>query len=518
MSYVMGIDVGTTGCKVVLFETKQKTIKRAYEEYKIDVPRSGWAEQNPEVWWSATKRCIRKVLTSFAINPKNVQAIGLCGQMHTHVLLDGTLRPLRAAITWMDQRSVRQVEKLKKEPGNKFIFDNTANFPTTTYTLPQLLWVKEREPEVFARARKVVIAKDYVKFKLTGRLSTDLSEASGTLFFDVCRKKWSVEMLKILGLSENFLPELTCSTDIIGKVTPGVARQTGLKSGTPVVSGAGDCAAEAIAEGVIEEGQTGTVIGTAGVIYVCTTKPFPDPNLRLLCWSHAVDGRWMTLGVMQTAGSSLRWFRDNFGKEEMELATSGKKDVYEIFNQMAQRIDPGCGGLIFLPYLMGERSPHWDPDARGVFYGFSMGHTKAHFIRAIMEGVAFAIRNNAEIIENLGVKIKRVYTVGGGSKSRLWRQIQADVMGKVIVRTNLEEEAALGAAILAGVGVGLYDTITGAVKDIVKIKDIHNPDRERCKQYEKYYKIYKELYSSLRPVYKKMSRVLKSSKNTKQPA
>jgi len=509
LSFLMGIDLGTTGCKVILYDTNKKNIYRSYEEYSLSTPRAGWVEQDSEVWWDATKKSVKRILSSSKVHPSDIEAIGLCGQMHTHVLLDKAGRPLRPAISWMDQRSGSQVESLKRKIGTEFIFDQTANFPTTTYTLPQLLWVRENEPETFARTSKLLVAKDYIKFRLTDEMSTDPSEASGTLLFDVAHRRWSEELLHKVGLPKDILPELTSSTDIVGKITRKAASETGLETGIPVISGGGDCATEAVGAGIIEEGQMVTVIGTAGVVYICTHAPRPDARFRALCWYHAVEDQWITIAVMQSTGYALKWFRDNFGREEKDLAESRKEDVYEVLGKKAATVPAGCEGLIFLPYLMGERSPHWDSDARGVFYGFSMHHTKAYFIRSIMEGVAYAIRENAEVIQNLGVKAREVCALGGGNKSKLWRQIQADVMGRRILKVVPEEGAAWGAVILAGVGVGLYGSVPQAVKEMVKVISENEPDEVRHRGYNDWYGVYRQLYQRLAPVYKTTAEILR---------
>jgi xylulokinase len=505
----MGIDLGTTGCKVILYDTNKKNIYRSYEEYSLDAPRAGWVEQDPQYWWDATKKSVKSILFSSKVHPADIKAIGLCGQMHTHVLLDKAGRPLRPAMSWMDQRSGSQVEGLKRKIGIEFIFDQTANFPTTTYTLPQILWVRENEPEIFARISKVLVAKDYIKFRLTSEMTTDPSEASGTLLFDVAHRRWSEELLHEVGLSGDILPQLTSSTDIVGKITQTTAIKTGLISGIPVISGGGDCATEAVGAGIIEEGQMVTVIGTAGVVYICSHTPRSDARFRALCWYHAVEDKWITIAVMQSTGYALRWFRDNFGREEKDLAESQKEDVYKILGKKAATVPAGCEGLIFLPYLMGERSPHWDSDARGVFFGFSIHHTKAHFIRSIMEGVAYAIRENAEVIQNLGVKTKEVRALGGGNKSKLWRQLQADVMGRRILKVFPEEGAAWGAVILAGVGVGLYDSVAQAIKEMVKVIPENEPDEIRHRGYNDWYKVYRQLYQRLAPVYKTSAEILR---------
>ena len=509
MSFLMGIDLGTTGCKVILYDTNKKNTYRSYEEYSLGTPRAGWVEQDPQDWWDATSKSVKRVLSSSKVHSADIEAIGLCGQMHTHVLLDKAGRPLRPAISWMDQRSAPQVESLKRRLGTEFIFDQTANFPTTTYTLPQMLWVRENEPETFARTSKVLVAKDYIKFRLTGEMTTDPSEASGTLLFDVPHRRWSEEFLHEVGLSGDILPGLTSSTDIVGKITRRAAIETGLRAGIPVISGGGDCATEAVGAGIIEEGQMAVVIGTAGVVYICTHSPRPDPQFRALCWYHAVEDKWITIAVMQSTGYALKWFRDNFGREEKDLAESRKEDVYEVLGEKAATVPAGSEGLIFLPYLMGERSPHWDSDARGVFYGFSMHHTKAHFIRSIMEGVAYAIRENAEVIQNIGVEAKEMRALVGGNKSKLWRQIQADVMGRRILKIVPEEGAAWGAVILAGVGVGLYDSVPQAIKEMVKIIPKNEPDEVRHRGYNDWYRVYRQLYQRLAPVYKTNAEILR---------
>ncbi len=490
--YLLGIDIGTTGIKVVLFNKDGNIVGSEYREYPLYTPSPFMAEQEPSDWISSLIECIKSLSLRYPQSMNKLSVIGIDGQMHTSALLDKHNKIIRRAITWMDQRSKDVVERLENDPGRDFIFEHSLNFPTTTYVLPNLLWLREYEPENYKRVEKVLVAKDYVKYWLTGELLTDYSDASGTLLFDVKSLRWSNELLSHFSIPRTWFPEVRSSTEIVGRIKKDVASLLGIPEGIPVVNGCADHAATYIGGGVITKEEGAAIIGTAGVLSFMTDTPIPDPFYRLLTWTHGIPKKWLLLGVMQTAGASLRWFRDSF---------SEGRETYKEYSSLAEKVPPGAEGLIFLPFLMGERSPYWNPLAKGIFYGITYKHKKAHFIRAIMEGVGFGLKTILEATESLGVKVDRFRILGGGSISKIWQEIIADILDKKVIVVENKEQAAWGAAILGGIGVGIYNSFDEAVNGKIKVsKEIlpTHPD-----EYEKNYIIYKELYEVLRPIYER---------------
>ncbi len=492
MDTLLGIDIGTTGIKAVLFDANGKVLGSEYREYPLYTPSPQRAEQDPKDWISSLIECIKTLSTNYPQFVKNVTVIGIDGQMHTAALLDRSNTVLRRAITWMDQRSKDIVYELEVTPGRDFIFRNTLNFPTTTYLLPNLIWLRRHESDIYEKISKVLIAKDYVKYWLTHEMTTDPSDASGTLLFDVKNLIWADELIDYFTIDKNWLPEVRPSTDIVGVLTKEASSILGLPEGIPVINGCADHAATYIGGGLVPEKEGAAIIGTAGVLSFVTSKPIPDPSYRVLTWAHGIPKKWVLLGVMQTAGASLRWFRDAF---------SCKDDSYTRYSELAKGVPPGSEGLIFLPFLMGERSPYWDPEAKGIFYGITYKHKKAHFIRAIMEGVGFGLKTILDVTKELGIEVERLRILGGGSVSRIWREIIAQILDKKIIVVQNKEQAAWGAAILGGVGVGLYGSFEEATSGKILIdKEISPGDFE---VYESNYNIYKELYEVLRPIYER---------------
>lgn len=494
----VGIDLGTTGTKVILLQADGKVIDKDYVEYPIRNPAPGFAEQNPRDWWDGLCKISNNIMARNQDLVDRIVGIGIDGQMHTQVFLGDDNRPLRNAITWMDQRSSELVAEINKdEAKKKAIFESTANFLTTTYTAPQIVWVRNNEPEVYQQTSKILIAKDYLKYRLTGEMITDYSDAAGTLLFDVRRKKWADETFNIFGIKRSLMPEVEKSALVIGHITPEASRETGLPEGTPVINGCADHAATSLGSGVINPGQVAAIIGTAGVISVLSDEPVPDPDKRSLCWNYCLDNKWVIMGIMQTAGESLNWFKGAFDSD-MER----EEDVFDIYNKEIGQIPGGSEGLIFLPYLMGERTPYWDSDARGVFFGISLNHKKYHFVRAIMEGVSFGLKNNIEAVESLGLAINDLRLLGGGSKSKEWIDILARVLNKKISTVTVEETGALGSSILCGLALGIYDSLDDAVTKLVKVKE-RGYYQEMPEAYCKNYHIFKKLYPSLKNLFKK---------------
>lgn len=507
LSYLIGIDVGTTGCKSAIFNKKGEPIAVSSRDYDTSKPTPEAAEQNPKQWWGAVQETTNDVLSEEEVEENELAGIGICGQMHSAALLDSSMEVVRPSITWMDQRSVEEVEALKSDIGDGKLRSITANFPTTTYTLPHLLWLKKNDKEAFAEVRHILLPKDYIKFKLTGELSTDYSDASGTFLLDYSSREWSGELLNYLGWSEKYLPSLGKSTEVIGEVTNQANRKTGLPSETPVVAGSADQTAGAVGMGSIKENQVTSLIGTAGVLSANSRTPRPDPEGRLMCWAHAVPGLWQNLGVMQTAGATLRWFRESLGEKGYERGPNSDRASYDRYNEAAKSVQAGSKGLVFLPYLEGERTPHWDSKARGMFFGVTTEHQKKHFIRAIMEGVGYSLRDSTEIMEELGIDISKIRVTGGGYRSDIWRQIVADITEKKIQYSTVKEGSAFGAALLSGIGSGVYSDFEEAVEVTVTSEEPTVPKEENRKIYRPLHDIYQRLYGQTKELYQDLSSV-----------
>jgi xylulokinase len=500
MNTLIGIDLGTTGLKVSLWEESGRLLGAEYREYPILAQQPGFAEQEPQAWWDGLVSACRALVSRFPQEAGATVGIGICGQMHTQVYLDEHDQVLRPAITWMDQRASAIVERINSDPSSKtLVLAETHNLATTTYTAPQILWVKENQPEVWRRTRRVLVAKDYIKYRLTGRAVTDYAEATGTLLFDVVRRRWSEEMFRFFDIPAHYLPEVLPSDEIIGKITPQAAQLTGLKAGTPVANGSADCSAAALGAGMVRPGQVTLIIGTAGVVAVCSDRPLEDRQHRTLCWHYALRDRWLLLGITQTAGESLHWFKNAFEAGETAAASG---DIFAQYSQEADTVPDGAGGLIFLPYLNGERTPYWDPNARGVFFGINLATEKAHFIKAIMEGVSFALRNNIETIESLGIHIDEIRAVGGGLKSQAWLQALGKITCKPVATIGVPDTANLGNILVCGKALGLYPDYQQAVERMVTI-DRRVSYESPTPVYERQYAIFLELYEQLKGLYRR---------------
>ena len=509
MAYLLGLDLGTTGAKAILIDERGKVVSRAFEEYPIYVPRPGWTEQNAEDWWRASVEVIRRAVSQAKAKPEDIGGIGLTGQMHGLVLLSNSGEVLRRPILWNDQRTAEQCTWITERLGGENeAIKLTCNPILTGFTAPKLIWVRQNEPEIYAKAKKMLLPKDYIRFKLTGVYASEVSDASGTSLFDVRRRSWSEEVLDLLELPRDILPEVHESVYVSGEVSHEAGGLTGLKPGTPVVGGGGDQAAGAVGNGVVREGIISATIGTSGVVFAHTNELRVDPDGRLHSFCHAVPGKWHLMGVMLSAGGSLRWFRDKLGAPEVQVANACGMDPYELLAAEASKVPCGCEGVIFLPYLSGERTPHKDPNARGVFFGLSLRTSKGHLVRSIMEGVAFGMRDSLEIMKSLGVPIKEVRASGGGARSRLWCQIQADVYGIDLYTMEIEEGPAFGAAIIAAVGVGLHASVEKACEEAVRTSGKVSPEPGCAKLYEKNYKIYRELYQCLRPRFRELEELV----------
>jgi xylulokinase len=499
MAYMMGIDVGTTGTRAVIVRPDGHVVGAATGDHQpMQMARPGWAEQDPEDWWQATLVAIRAALENAAVKGSEIAAVGFSGQMHGVVLLDQGSAVLRPALIWCDQRSQAQCDWITKKVGAEQLIRNVSNPALTGFSAPKILWVRDNEPGVFDRAAHFLLPKDFVRLRLTREFATDVSDASGTLLFDVTHRRWSREMLAALDLDARILPKAFESPEITGEITNEAAVLTGLSAGTPVVAGAGDQAASAVGNGIVLPGLTSATLGTSGVIFTYTAAPKLDPRGRIHTFCHAVPGKWHVMGVTQAAGLSLRWFRDNFGHAESWYARETGVDPYDLIIREAERVRPGSEGLLWLPYLMGERTPHLDSCARGMWFGLTAAHTRAHMIRSILEGVAFSLRDSLEIFRELGIPVEQIRDSGGGSRSFLWRQIQADIYGHELVTLRTSEGSALGAALLAGVGAKIYKSVEESAEKAIQVKESVAPKPESVAAYEKYYQVYRGLYPAVR--------------------
>lgn len=500
--HLIGIDVGTGGSRAVLIDTAGKIVASATVEHKPFVSiQTGWAEQDPRDWWRASAAAIRSAITKGGIPAEDIKAVGLSGQMHGAVLLDVVDEVLRPAIIWCDQRSGEQCENLTAKVGGSRLIELTCNPALTGFTLPKLLWVHDHEPETWRRVRSVLLPKDYVRFRLTGDKATDVADASGTLLLNVAARRWSDEMLDAAEISANVLPRLYESQEVTGSISPAAAEETGLRAGTPVIAGAGDQAAGAVGLGIVRPGMISATIGTSGVVFAATNTPSLDPRGRVHTFCHAIPGRWHVMGVTQGAGLSLRWFRDQFGV--LSTDSTGATDLsggdpYDRLTAEAARVPPGSDGLLWAPYLMGERTPHLDPYARAALVGLTASHTRAHVVRAILEGVAFSLKDSFEILKELNVPCETIRLGGGGARSELWRQIQADVYGHEVETMAAEEGAAYGVALLAGVAAGAWPSVDAACDEIVRTRDQVIPDPEATELLHRQYQSYIALYPALR--------------------
>jgi len=505
MAYLLGVDIGTSGTKTVLFDEMGNIIASALAEYPMYQPYIGWAEQDAEDWWKAACSTIKEIIHKSSVKPEEIKGVGLSGQMHGAVFLDKNNEVLRRAIIWCDQRSYKECEQITSLAGKEKLIEITANPALTGFTASKVMWIKNNEPEIFEKTRKILLPKDYVRFRLTGEFATEVSDASGMQFMDIPKRQWSGEILHILGIDRSLLADLYESQEVSGKITKQAAELTGLKEGTPVVGGAGDQAAGAIGNGIVKPGVISSTIGTSGVVFAYSDSVRIDKKGRVHTFCHAVPNTWHVMGVTQGAGLSLKWFRDNFCSEEINAAQKEGIDPYVLMDQEACEVSAGCGGLIYLPYLMGERTPHLDANARGVFFGLSAKHTKKDMIRAVMEGVVYSLRDCLEILKEMNIEVKEVRASGGGGKSKLWRQMQADVFGNEIVTINSSEGPALGVALLAGVGTGVYGSVEEACDAVIKQKDRLKPDMTLHSKYTEYYNVYKKLYVSLKDNFKEIA-------------
>jgi len=509
VKHFIGIDVGTTGAKALLIDEKGSLIARSTYEYPLHTPRPGWAEQDPEDWWNATVQAIREVVQKSGVKPGDIAGLGLSGQMHGSVFLDAKNQVIRPAILWCDQRTADQCAWITERAGQETVVGETCNPVLTGFTAPKIVWLRQNEPDAYSRVRKVLLPKDYIRFRLTGEFATEVSDASGTSLLNIRERRWSKKMLAALEMPEEWLPQVFESPVPSARISKEAGSLTGLAEGAPVVGGGGDQAAGAVGNGIVTSGVISVTAGTSGVVFASLDSPAMDEPLRTHTFCHAVPGKWHVMGVMLSAGGSLRWYRDAIASEEVTLAKRRGVDPYELITAQAATVEPGCEGLIFLPYLTGERTPYPDPDARGVFFGLNLRSGRAHMARAILEGVAYGLRDSLEIIKGMGVDIKQVRASGGGARSDLWRQIQADVFNTELVTIAVDEGPAFGVALLAAVGAGVYDSVEAACQQTITLKDRTQPVPANVATYEHFYGIYRSLYPALKPLFADLGRAVR---------
>jgi xylulokinase len=485
----LGMDVGTGGTRAVLVNAEGKLVASAAREHApFRSPQPGWAEQDPEDWWRAAQGAIQDVLA--AVNGAKIEAVGLTGQMHGAVMLDAEGNVLRPSLIWCDQRTDEECDWLHREIGRERLIELTANPALPNFTLTKLLWVKKHEPEIFAKIAHILCPKDYVRYRLTGTYAIDVQEASGTLLLDVANRRWSSEVARISGIPESWLPQLFESPEVCAKISSGAASITGLTAGTPVVAGAGDQGAGAVGMGILAPGSVSATIGTSGVVFAATAAPTRDPRGRLHTFCHAVPGRWHVMGVTQSAGLSLRWLRDTIAPGES----------YDTLTQWAKEIPAGSDGLLWTPYLLGERTPHLDSQARAAFVGLTAGHTRGHLVRAVLEGVAYSLKDTFTLFSELGIPVNGVRLGGGGARGPLWREIQASIYGYTTDILVAEEGGAFGAALLAGVGAGAWADLDAACKAAITVAQQIEPDTASVARYAEGYQAYRKIYPALKEI------------------
>jgi len=503
--YLLGIDIGTSSTKVLLLQSDGLIVDAMERLYDFEIPQNGWTEQDPALWWNAVKQIIPELIKKHKIKPHDIKGIGIAGQMHSLVMLDRDGKVLRKAILWNDQRTEKQVNEINNLVGAKRHIELTSNPPLTGFTAPKILWVRENEPELFSKCHKILLPKDYIRYELTGEYVSDVSDASGMGLLNVRERTWSKEILEDLEIDPELLPDLVESVEISGYLTEQIASELSLIPGIPVVGGAGDNAAAAIGVGVIKDGTGFTTIGTSGVVFVHSSEPSTDAEGRVHTFCSAVPNEWHLMGVTLAAGSSLEWFRNRFCQAEQEIADQRGVDVYQVMDEMAESVQPGSDKLLFLPYLSGERTPHLDPNARGVFFGLSTIHEKAHLIRSVLEGVAFSLNDCLSVLRELNVDAELMMLTGGGAASPLWQKIIADIFDCTMNTCKSNQGPSLGAAILAGVGAGIFTDLDDGCRKVIQLKNTVKPTESDF--YQNYYQVYQDIYPALKKQYESLATI-----------
>ena len=507
MQYLLGIDLGTSGTRTVLFDREGKPLASATREYPLYQPENGWAEQAPQDWWEAAVATIRQVLDKSGVSPEAIAALGISGQMHGLVMLDEKGEVLRPSIIWADQRTGAECEDITRLVGAERLIEITANPALTGFTASKIMWVKKHQPEVFKKCRHILLPKDYLRYMLTGDFATEVSDASGMQLLDVPGRKWSKEVLDRLGIPESWLAKVYESPEVTGQISHQASEITGLSVKTLVVGGAGDNAAAAVGTGTVRDGRAFTTIGTSGVVYAHTSQVAIDPRGRVHTFCCAVPGAWHLMGVTQGAGLSLRWLRDTAFLPEKEQAGKTGRDAYDLITELAKDSPIGANRLLYLPYLMGERTPHLDPDCRGVFFGLSAMHTRGDLVRAVLEGISYSLKDCLDILDGMGAKPESMLLTGGGARSPFWRQMLSDVFDCPATTIQASEGPALGVAILAGVGAGMYGSVEAACDRMIKTGEGLSPDPKATQVYADYHKLYVKLYPALKDLYKQLKQL-----------
>jgi xylulokinase len=504
---LIGLDVGTSGTKAVAIDVNGKVLASVLREYPLHSPKPGWAEQDPADWKTAAISALKELASK--INPADVKAIGLTGQMHGSVFLDADNKVLRPALLWCDQRTAKQCDAITEKAGGEAALVGMVSNPALTgFTAPKILWLRDNEPQHFENTKKVLLPKDYIRWVLTGEYATDVADASGTLLFDVKNRCWHKGLMDLLGLDASLMPPSYEGPEITGTLSSAMAQETGLPAGTPVVAGGGDQAAGGVGCGIVRKGIVSSSLGTSGVVFAFAEEVSVDPAGRVHTFCHAVPGKWHVMGVMLSAGGALQWYRNTFCREEMELAKSTGRDAYTYITEAAETIPPGAEGLLFLPYLTGERTPHKDPYAKAALIGLSLRHTKAHIARAVLEGVGFGMRDSLDIMREMGIPLTVSRVSGGGARSALWRQILADTGRIEITRINVDEGPAFGAAILAGVGAGCFTSVEEACDVIIKDVDSITCDSQTAARYDAFLGEYRAAYADLKDNFKRLASLI----------
>jgi len=492
----LGVDVGTSAVKAVVVSVDGRVLGESSVEQVVDSPRAAWTEQHPDTWWQSSRAAISSAMEAARLGNDAIELLGagLTGQMHSAVFLNSAGQVIRPAPLWSDARTAPQCREITEKLGESGLRDTVGNLALEGFTAPKILWLRQAEPRNYARLKHVMLAKDYVRYRLTGEIATDPSDAAGTLLFDVRQRRWSTEVAKALEIPVDLLPEVMGSTDVSGIVGHGAAEDLGIPANTPIMGGAADNAAGAVGSGVVEVGRVLSSIGTSGTLLAPIDRVRVDDRMRLHTFCHCVPDMWYLMGVMLSAGNSLRWLRNI-------LLPSGNDDAYAILTSEAATVPPGAEGLLFLPYLTGERTPHNDPSARGVFSGLHLGHTRADLVRAVMEGVCFAMRDSLELVRELHGPVPEIRAIGGGSKSDLWLQLQADIYGVPVVTVGPGSGPAYGAAALAAVGTGAFESILEATDAWLHVERTIEPDPARVRAYDDIYGAFKELYPALKSTF-----------------
>jgi xylulokinase len=507
--FILAHDLGTTGNKASLFDEQGNVYASSLSTYRTEYPRPNWVEQNPEDWWNAVCTSTKQLLSGSRINPKQVACITFSGQMMGCVALDHNARPLRNALIWADTRAVPQAEQLISKVGMERVYRITGHRASSSYTAAKIMWVRDHQPEIFAGTYKFVNAKDFIVARLTGRFATDFSDAGGTNLYDLEAYDWSSTLLDAAKLDRGVLPDLHESSEVVGEVLPSISEEVGLPAGTPVVIGGGDGCCASVGAGVVREGSAYNYLGSSSWIAIASKRPIYDPSMRTFTWPHLVRGMYSPNGTMQAAGGAYQWLRDIFCIPEKEAAEEQGISPYELMDRLAEQSTPGAHGLLFLPYLLGERSPHWNPDARAVYFGLAMNHSRADIIRATLEGITFNLKIILDSFLQQGAQIRSMRVIGGGAKGRIWRQIMADIYGIPIHRPALLAEAnSFGAALAGGIGVGIYKDWSLA-ESLTPIVDEIQPDLLTAAEYEKLYRVFIQAYDVCVPLYTEIASLCK---------